>query len=113
VDLDNLGALFFDQGDYKFAQQHHERALTINEKVLGPNHPGTARSLNNLATVLVVVGNFAEARLNFDRALTIYERALGREHPSTKAVAGNTASLLDELKLPEEAAAIREKFGLG
>ncbi|HLZ57787.1 MAG TPA: tetratricopeptide repeat protein, partial [Ktedonosporobacter sp.] len=37
------------QGKYEEAEPHLQRALAINEKVLGPDHPSTATALNNLA----------------------------------------------------------------
>lgn len=36
----------------------YERALAISEKVLGPDHPNTAMSLNNLAGLLQAEGDF-------------------------------------------------------
>ena len=38
-----------DQGLYAKAEPLYQRALAINEKALGPEHPDTATSLNNLA----------------------------------------------------------------
>ena len=37
--------------DHAGARLLHERALAIQEKVLGPEHPDTARSRDNLASV--------------------------------------------------------------
>ena len=39
------------QGAYAKAEPLYKRALAINEKVLGPDHPNTATSLNNLAAL--------------------------------------------------------------
>jgi hypothetical protein len=47
-----------------------------------------------------------------ERALGIVEKKLGLTHPNTQAVAGNVAVLFDQLKLPNQSAAIRQKFGL-
>jgi hypothetical protein len=44
-----LAALLHARGDLAAARPLYERALTICEKRLGPEHPYTARSLNNLA----------------------------------------------------------------
>jgi Tetratricopeptide repeat/Leucine Rich repeat len=41
-----------DQGDLAAALPLHERALAIREKVLGPEHPDTARSRENLARLI-------------------------------------------------------------
>src|SRR5262249_39310648 len=50
--LNNLAGLLQAQGDFMGARPLYERALAINEKVLGPEHPETATSLNNLARLL-------------------------------------------------------------
>jgi hypothetical protein len=51
--------------------------------VLGPDHPGTAISINNLAVLLRDQGELAAARPLFERALAIRERMLGPDHPAT------------------------------
>ena len=49
--LNNLAALYNDQGRYADAEPLFKRALAIQEKVLGPDHPDVAVSLNNLANL--------------------------------------------------------------
>jgi tetratricopeptide (TPR) repeat protein len=66
----------------------------IREKVLGPEHPDTARSLNNLALLLQAQGDIARARPLFERALAICEKALGPKHPDTATSLNNLAALL-------------------
>ncbi len=52
---------------YAEARQLFEQALTIREKALGPEHTGTAASLNNLAWLLQAQGDLAGARPLLDR----------------------------------------------
>ena len=40
------------QGEYDEAKPLYERAIAIDEKALGPDHPGVATDLNNLAGLL-------------------------------------------------------------
>jgi tetratricopeptide (TPR) repeat protein len=94
----------------------YERALAIREKVLGPEHPDTATSLNNLAGLLQDQGDLRGARPLFERALAIYEKVLGPVHPDTATSLNNLAILLDHQRdlagarpLFERALAIREK----
>ena len=47
--LNQTGYYLDDHAQYEQAKPLYERALAINEQVLGPNHPDTASSLNNLA----------------------------------------------------------------
>jgi hypothetical protein len=54
--------------------------VAICEKVLGPEHPDTAASLNNLARLLKAQGDLAGARPLHERALAIREKVLGPEH---------------------------------
>ncbi len=49
TDLNNLAELYHAQGRYADAEPIFRRSLAIKEKVLGPEHPGVANSLNNLA----------------------------------------------------------------
>ncbi len=48
----NLGELYRLQGRYAEAEPLYKRALAIKEKVLGPEHPEVATSLNNLGLLL-------------------------------------------------------------
>ena len=64
------------------------------EKVLGPEHPDTAKSLNKLAFLLSAQGDFAGARPLYERALAIREKTLGPEHPDTATSLNNLANLL-------------------
>jgi CHAT domain-containing protein len=53
--------MFEHQRRYGDAEQAYKRALAINEKVRGPNHPDTARTLNHLAQLSVAQGKAADA----------------------------------------------------
>ena len=50
------------------------RALAIDEKSFGPEHPDVALSLNNLATLLYAANRHAEAEPLYRRALAIDEK---------------------------------------
>jgi tetratricopeptide (TPR) repeat protein len=81
-------------GAYAAARPLFERALTINERVLGPEHPATAASLNDLAQLLQDQGDFAGTRPLVERALAIREKAVGPEHPDTATSLSNLGSIL-------------------
>ena len=80
-------------GDYQGALPYSQRALAIFEKVLGPEHPNTALSLNNLGLLLRAMGQLAAARPYYERALAIREKVLGPEHPDTALSLNNLAIL--------------------
>jgi tetratricopeptide (TPR) repeat protein len=54
-----------------------ERALTIRQQSLGPEHPHTALSLNHLGQLLQVMGKLAEAQAYLEQALVIQKKPLG------------------------------------
>ena len=57
------------------------RALAIDEKSYGPEHPDVARDLNNLAQLLQATNRLGEAEPLMRRALAIDEKSFGPEHP--------------------------------
>jgi len=91
--LNNLAHLAQAQGHLAAAKPLFERSLAIREKVLGPEHPLTATSLNNLASCCRP-GDLGGARPLCERALAITEKALGPEHPQTAGSLNNLADLL-------------------
>ena len=70
------------------------RSLAIREKVLGPDHPDVARSLNNMADLYERQKRYADAEPLYRRALAIRERAVGLDHPETATSTNNLAYLL-------------------
>jgi tetratricopeptide (TPR) repeat protein len=83
---------YYAMGRYEEAIPFAQRALTIREKVLGPEHPDTAVSLSNLAGLYQAVGEYAKAESLFERALTIREKA-DPEHPDTARLLNLLAEL--------------------
>jgi CHAT domain-containing protein/Tfp pilus assembly protein PilF len=69
------------------------RAMALDEKERGPNHPDLASSALLVAEIYMDRGDNAKAEAPLDRALSIRERALGPEHPDV-AVALNDLALL-------------------
>ncbi|MBP1468882.1 tetratricopeptide repeat protein, partial [Candidatus Chloroploca sp. M-50] len=90
--------------------------LAIRERVLGPEHPDTATSLDSLAVLYHAQGQYDAARPLLERALAIRERVLGPEHPDTATSLDSLAVLYhaqgqyDAARpLLERALAIRER----
>jgi tetratricopeptide (TPR) repeat protein len=84
-------------GELSQAKPYFERALAINEEVLGAKHPDTALSLNNLGGLLQAMGELSQAKPYYERALAIVKEKLGVEHATTKIMERNLAILLEEL----------------
>ena len=74
--LNNLGALYWEQGKIAEAEPLYQRALFIKERTLGPDDPALAPSLNNLAALYVRQGKYPEGESLFKRALSIRQSGL-------------------------------------
>src|SRR4051812_40375998 len=83
----------YDQGRYADAIPLARKVLAILEKVLEPDHPDVASSLNNLASLYSKQGRYAEAEPLLKRSLAIFEKALGPDHPNVASSLNNLALL--------------------
>ena len=91
--LNNAALYCHHRGQYADAEPLFERALTILEKMLGPNHPSVATSLETLAGLYRFQGRHAEAEPLYERALAILEKALEPDHPNVARNLHNLAAL--------------------
>ena len=114
--LNQQAVELYQAGRYQEALPLAQRALEINEKALGPEHPDTAASLNNLAGLYEAMGAYEKALPLYQRALKIREKALGPDHPDTANSLNNLAALYcamgaydKALPLYQRALKIREK----
>ena len=89
--LNNLASIRLEQGRTDEALALFTRCLELEERLLGPDHPGIAETLNNLATAQETHGDHAAAILGFERALAIWEREVGPEHPEVATSLNNLA----------------------
>jgi tetratricopeptide (TPR) repeat protein len=64
------------------AGQHYERALAIEERELGPDHPRLAIPLANLSSLALQQGRLDEAVALARRALAIQTRTAGKDNAS-------------------------------
>ena len=92
--LNNLGYYLDDRAQYEEAEPLYQRAIAIDEKTLGPEHPDLATKLNNLANLYQHQGKYEEAEPLFKRALAIYEQKFGSAHPRTRTIRENYTNLL-------------------
>lgn len=79
--LFSLANLYRTQKRFEEAEPLFLRALTLRERVLGPEHFHTAGSLRGLALFYAECGYYEKAEALYQRALAIYERVLVPEHP--------------------------------
>ena len=75
-------------------QAIYARALAIDEKTYGKNHPQVATYANNLGMLLQELGQLPEAKALLERALAISLEFYGADHPHTKIYKKNLQDLL-------------------
>ncbi|NTX36270.1 tetratricopeptide repeat protein [Myxococcus sp. CA033] len=105
----NLGLVYFGEGQLPQSLEHYQRALALRERTLGPEHLDTAKVLTNLALVRTRQGSPLDAVSLYERALAIQRRELGAGHP----LVANTLILLGDARRwvegPEAAVAFYEQ----
>jgi eukaryotic-like serine/threonine-protein kinase len=92
--LDELASAYTWEQQWALAKSTYERALAIDRKVLGDNHPRVAIRLNNLAIVAQNLGDLPLAESLYKEAIARDEVAYGSRHPETALTKGNYSSLL-------------------
>jgi eukaryotic-like serine/threonine-protein kinase len=111
--LDDLANVYADEQQWALAKQTYERALEIDRRVLGDDHPRVASRLNNLAIVAENMGDLKLAESLFLDAIRRNERAYGDRHPETGAARGNYGLLLQrEGRLAEAEPLLRSALGV-
>ena len=91
ITLTNLGGVYGDLGDHAKKRDVLERALAINERAFGRDHPEVANTLFNLGMAHGNLGDISLARELLERVLPIWTRAYGTDHPHTQMCQRNLA----------------------
>ena len=89
-----LGTALDYAGLYDKALEHHQKALAIRLKQLGPEHPDVAISYWSIGAAWREKKDIAKAMEFIGKGHSILLKKLGPNHPSTKIVKGR----LDALK---------------
>ena len=89
-----LGRVLMDQGNLDGALQYMQRALKIDEKLYGPDHPTVAIRANNIGEILLEKGDLDGALQYSQRALKIDEKVYGPDHPQVATFANNIGRIL-------------------
>ncbi len=91
-----LGLVLLAKGDLDGALAYAQRALKIDEKVFGPEHPNVGRDANNIGQILKDKGDLDGALAYAQRALKIDEKVFGPEHPKVAIRANNIGQILKD-----------------
>ena len=103
ANLNNLAQLLQATNRLSEAEPLMRRALAIDEKSFGPDHPKVAIRLNNLAALLWTTNRLSEAEPLMRRALAIDEKSFGPDHPNVAIRLNNLAPLLQATNRLSEA----------
>jgi len=78
-----LGRTYEAVGVYEKSLAELEQSLDIQQRVLGPDHPDTLKTLNSLSAVFIRVGKYPDAEKVLLDVIQRQKRVLGAEHPDT------------------------------
>jgi eukaryotic-like serine/threonine-protein kinase len=111
--LDDLAKVYARDQQWVLAKQTYERALDIDRRELGDDHPRVALLQNNLAIVAENMGDFRQAEALFRDALARDQTAYGERHPETALTKGNYGLLLQrEGRLAEAEPLLRDAVSI-
>ena len=91
----NIGLVYFIQGDYIKALEYYSKALVISEKILGSEHPDTITIYNNIGEIYHIKDEYDKALECHFKALETREKVLG-VHPDIAQSYTNIAVVYDD-----------------
>jgi serine/threonine protein kinase len=94
VVLDDLAQAYTREQQWVLAKQTYERALDIDRRMLGDDHPRVAPRLENLAIVAQNMGELKQAEALYVDALHREQRAYGDRHFETTVTKSSYGLLL-------------------
>jgi len=78
--LNNLGAVEWELGHPRQAEEYYRAALAVLRRTYPDEHPAVARVYYNLGEALFGQGSLAPARVELERSLRLFEAKFGAEH---------------------------------
>ncbi|KAL2812230.1 Tetratricopeptide repeat-domain-containing protein [Aspergillus cavernicola] len=78
----NLASTYWNQGQWKEAEELGIQVLETRKQVLGPEHPNTLTSMHNLAYTCKSLGNIQDALALITKCVELCNKVLGSDHPS-------------------------------
>lgn len=116
ISYNNIGAVYWKQGNYNMALNYYIMALGIREKNQDAEHPDIATSYNNIGLAYKEQCDYTKALDYNFKALEIMMKTLGSNHPNTASLFNNIGSIYEEqgeygkaFEYYDKALAIREK----
>ena len=91
LDLMGMGMASWQRKRYAPAETLMKRAIAVQERRFGPDHPDVVRSLNNLGALYASMEHYADALPFHERVRKTYERTLDPLHPYLAIAYSNLA----------------------
>jgi eukaryotic-like serine/threonine-protein kinase len=110
--LNDLGCVLGLEGKKAEAARAQQQALSLKERILGPDSPDVGITEVNLAIALQDLGRNEEALAHNARAINIGTRALGSDHPELAMSYLGRGEILNALGRSEEARHAFERAGV-
>lgn len=98
-----IGEALQNRGDYTNGRPWYDRALAIDRKVLGEDHPQTAEDLEGLAELELRMGHFKDGLDLAEKALAVREHVFGADSDVVAKSQNTLGNLLLDSGHPEEA----------
>ena len=115
--INNIGGIFYREGNYSKALDFHQRALKIREDVCPSDYAAIAESLNYIGLILDCQGQYDESVEHHLRALSFREKFYQSDHIDIAASLNNIGHTFyhqgnydEALKYCQKALKMREKF---
>jgi serine/threonine protein kinase/tetratricopeptide (TPR) repeat protein len=107
--LNDLGAVYYAEGQKEKAVGIMQESIRLKEKVLGADHPDVGNSEGNMAIALAELGRNQEALVHVQRSIALLQRGLGGAHPECASQLSNRGEILNALGRPSDARASFEQ----
>ena len=104
-----IGNAYVDLGIYPEAQKHLERAMDLQRRLSGEDHPDTLSVMSDLAWLYRSEGKYAQAEPLASKVLEIRRRLLGEKHPDTLDAMSNLGLLYRYEGKPAQAEVLLSK----
>lgn len=88
----NLGSAYYNKGEYVKAIDYYQKALVIDKKYHGEEHPKIAIRYSNLGSAYNSKGEYDKAIEYYQKALAIDKKFYGEEHPEIATRYNNLGS---------------------
>ncbi|MGE0816300.1 MAG: tetratricopeptide repeat protein [Vicinamibacterales bacterium] len=100
---------YFYVGDMARAEEESRRALEMNRRARGSQHPEVGQALINLGAIASSRQEHAEAERYLREALAIIDAWFGREHPQTASAQTSLAQVLAQMARYDDAQALLDQ----